>query len=567
MKSYPFLLLFTCYSSIGIAQQRYSVVISEIMADPSPIVSLPTYEWIELTNTSNSIINLQQWRIADASGTSGPMPFYLLKPDSSVIVCSSTAFASLSLLGSCITVTSFPSLDNDGDLLWLKTSAGLTMHAIEYTSAWYRNELKKEGGWTIEMIDPRNACNGASNWKASNDIIGGTPGRVNSVHGLNTDIQPPQLLRSYTTDNSTIILVFDDPVDSLSSATLSHYSIDGNITLSNASSIPPLFNKVQLKTNSPLSSNTIYHITATAISDCNNNNITPTTIKTGLPADPQPAEWIINEILFDPKPGGFDYVEFYNNSDNIFDASKLHIASRNSNGVMGLPKILSPVPYYIFPGEWLLVTEDTANLAQRYRLKDSSPILQLPSLPSLPDDEGNVVILNAQGLPTDEVSYSDDWHFKLLSDKEGISLERIDPSSASQDAGNWHSAASTAGYGTPGYKNSQYRRPIPAKAMIEVSPPIFSPDNDGRDDIAVISYATAEPGFVINVTVYDAAGRPVRHLVRNAILGISGYWTWDGLDDQYRKIPIGTYIVLAEMYNLQAKRTIFKTAIVLARKL
>jgi hypothetical protein len=55
--------------------------------------------------------------------------------------------------------------------------------------------------------------------------------------------------------------------------------------------------------------------------------------------------------------------------------------------------------------------------------------------------------------------------------------------------------------------------------------------------------------------------------VRNGILGVSGYWTWDGLDDQYRKIPIGTYIVLAEMYNLQAKRTIFKTAIVLARKL
>lgn len=566
MKSYPLLLAFACVASIVSAQQRYAVVISEIMADPSPMIGLPNYEWVELRNTSNTVINLQQWRISDASTTSGPLPFFLLQPDSSVIICSSSGVASLLSFGTCIAVTGFPSLDNDGDLLSLKTASGATMHAVEYHSSWYRNALKQEGGWSLEMIDPHNACNGAANWKASIDPAGGTPGQTNSIHAANTDTKPPSLQRSYTTDNTTIVLVFDDPVDSLIAATLSNYSIDGGLSLINASCIPSLFNKVQLKTGNPILPGIIYHVTATGIADCSANTSTAT-VKTGLPSDPHTGEWIINEMLFNPRPGGYDYVEFYNNSNKIFDASKLHIASRTSNGNMGLPKTLSAVPYYIFPGEWIAVTEDSIAVAQQYTVPDSVHLLQVTSLPSLPDDEGNIATLNAQGLPTDEVHYLANWHFNLLHEKEGVSLERLDPFAASQQAGNWHSAASTAGYGTPGYKNSQQRRVAPAGTLIEVSPRTFSPDNDGHNDIAFISYATGEPGFVINVTIYDAAGRPVRNLVRNGLLGVSGYWAWDGLDDKGRKIPVGTYLLFAEIYNLQGRKSIFKIAIVLARKL
>ena len=87
-------------------------------------------------------------------------------------------------------------------------------------------------------------------------------------------------------------------------------------------------------------------------------------------------------------------------------------------------------------------------------------------------------------------------------------MERIDPDGISQDEKNWHSAASTAGFGTPSYKNSQYKLLQKINATITITPKIFSPDNDGRDDIASIQYKVTEPGFMANITIYDSYGNP-----------------------------------------------------------
>ena len=76
----------------------------------------------------------------------------------------------------------------------------------------------------------------------------------------------------------------------------------------------------------------------------------------------QPGDGIINEILFNPRSNGYDYVEFYNKSNKIFDASKLYIANRNSSGVISSINSLSTTPFYIFPGDYIVVTEDADNL-------------------------------------------------------------------------------------------------------------------------------------------------------------------------------------------------------------
>ena len=178
-------------SSILLCQNRYDIVIDEIMADPTPQVGLPNNEWIELKNTTSSPVNLQNWRIGDATGQSGPMPNFVLQPDSFVIVCTGSAVAAMSAFGTTISVTSFPSLDNEGDQLFLRAANGRTIHAVAYTSAWYQNELKKDGGWTLEMIDTKSPFAGISNWKAGTNTTGGTPGKKNSVDAVNDDAAGP----------------------------------------------------------------------------------------------------------------------------------------------------------------------------------------------------------------------------------------------------------------------------------------------------------------------------------------------------------------------------------------
>lgn len=550
------------------SQNRYDVVIDEIMADPTPLVGLPNNEWIELKNTSSIAINLQNWRIGDATGQSGPLPNFTLLPDSFVIVCTGSAVAALSAFGTTISVTSFPSLDNNGELLYLKAPNGGIIHAVNYSSAWYRNQLKKDGGWTLEMIDTKSPCTGSSNWGASINTTGGTPGKKNSIDAINNDATAPQLQNAYTTDSVTIVLVYDEPVDSLSGATPANYSLDGGLTIINAKTLAPLFNGVEIKFTSPMTANTVYNITAMNVKDCKGNRIgTANKAKVGLPADAAAGEWIINEILFNPRTNAFDYVEFYNNSHKIFDASKLYIANRNNSGVVSSIKALSIVPYYIFPGDYIVETEDAANLSMQYLVQNPRQVLEISSPPSFADDAGDVIALNFQGEIVDEVKYKEDWHFKLIDNDEGVSLERIDPDGPSQDATNWHSAASTAGYGTPTYKNSQYKLLSSIHATIETTPKIFSPDNDGRDDIASIQYAVTEPGYIANVTIFDVAGKPVRNLVRNGMLGLTGHWNWDGLNDKGLKLPVGTYIIFTEIFNLQGKKKQFKNAVVLAGKL
>lgn len=538
------------------------------MADPSPQVGLPNYEWIELRNNSNSPINLQGWRIADSGGQSGAMPDYLLEAGSYVIVCSNSALASMSSYGNAIAVTSFPSLANDGELIFLKDPSGNVIHALEYSSDWYGNALKKEGGWSLEMIDPSNPCNGATNWKASVDERGGTPASQNSVYADNPDHDSPGLKYGYVPESNIIILVFNESLDSASVNNPGNYFITGGINIQNVRALPPLFREIEINTTNELTVGTIHEITVKGVRDCSGNEIqSENHIRFGISSVPEAGDIVINEILFNPHPNAYDYVELYNRSNKILDASKISLANRNSSQVISSIVSLTSKPRLILPGDYIVATTNAPSLSLNYHVKDPDAVIIPQSMPSFPDDKGIAIVLNQQGEVLDELHYDEKWHFKLINDPEGVSLERIDPNSETQNPGNWHSASSTSGYGTPGYKNSQAQSQQQGSAKIEVRPAIFSPDNDGIDDIASIHYKMDEPGWVANLTIFNVAGRPVRILVRNAIMGKNGYWNWDGLDDKGMKLPAGIYILFTEIFNLNGKKQVFKKSIVLTARL
>ncbi len=559
-----FLLPVTVLSQIA---NRYDIVIDEIMADPTPQVGLPNNEWIELKNTSAVAINLQGFRISDISGQSGAMPSYILRPDSFVIVCTASAVAALSSFGPTISITSFPSLDNNGEQLSLLSPQGRIIHAVNYNITWYQNELKKDGGWTLEMIDTKNPCSGFSNWKASIDLKGGTPGKKNSIDAVNQDKDAPKLVRAFAIDNLNITLVFDEPLDSLKGATAGNYTISDGIGLpQTAMAISPAFDRVTLRLNAPLAINKVYTATAINVSDCAGNSIeSKNNARFGLSSVADSLDIVINEILFNPKPNGIDYVEIYNRSQKIIDAKQLYIANRNSTNIISSIQQLSTESILLFPGDFLVITADPINVMQQYVTTNPDAFLQLSSMPSFSDDKGNVIILNAQGKIVDEVMYSDKWHFALIANTEGVSLERIDYNAPSVQS-NFHSAATSIGFGTPGYKNSQFRIDQQVQGEITVTPDVFSPDNDGMDDFVTINYSFPSAGYVANITIFDAKGRAVRYLQRNALSGLKGSYVWDGLGEKQQKLSQGIYIIYTEIFNTDGKKKQFKNTIVLARR-
>lgn len=544
-------------------------MIDELLPDPSPSVQLPNTEFIELKNVSSTAINIRNWKLSDGSSTATITTNYILQPDSFVIICTNNAIPLYTAYGSTIGVSNFPSLNNDADVISLYASDGKLIHAVGYNTNWYQNAVKSDGGWALEMIDTHNSCSGMNNWKASTDNSGGTPGKKNSVDATNKDDLPPALLRTFTTDSITITALFDEPLDSNSAATTSNYIIS-NMEGHPVSATPqlPLCTEVVMKLAMPLYSKTVHELKVNNVQDCAGNAIGVfNTTKTGIPVMADSTDIVINEILFNPKSDGYDYIELYNRSNTIINLKQLYIASRNITGELTAIIPLSQDPYLFFPGEYRVFTENNQWLQQQYLVKDPSLIIQLSSLPSMPDDKGTLVVLNQQGAIIDELHYDHNWHFALIDDEAGIALERINYNFPTQNKNNWTSAASTAGFGTPGYQNSQLMNDVQLQAQVTVMPAVFSPDNDGWNDFATIEYQVTEPGYVANIRIFDANGRRVRYLAQNATLSAAGRFTWDGLDENRHQLPVGIYIVLTEIFSLQGKTKKFKQAVTLARKL
>ena len=153
----------------------------------------------------------------------------------------------------------------------------------------------------------------------------------------------------------------------------------------------------------------------------------------------------------------------------------------------------------------------------------------------------------------------------MITNPEGVSLERLNADGESVQS-NFHSASTTAGYGTPGAKNSQQLITDPFEGMINLSHEVFSPDNDGTDDFLTIDYKFPAAGFVTNITVFDANGRMVRRLQKNSLSGITGYYKWNGLGEQNNKLAQGIYIIFTEIFSSDGVKKIFKKTVVLARR-
>ena len=547
--------------------QINDVIFSEIMADPLPPIGLPEYEYIELFNRSDYEVNMKGWTI-ECGRTIKKFPDILMEPGSFLLLVDEDVEEIFSNYGNCSPIfTSRTSLPNSGTMVKLSDQHGSLICWLNYSNEWFSNGYHRSGGRSLEIIDPDRFCGGQDNWSESEDISGGTPGRLNSVNRLNPDTTRPEILFVEIPEDSIIKIVFTEPMDSSTQDEVNYFCIDQNIGYPTKIIMQgPDYQSVLLKLNDPLSSGTIYHLTISDnLKDCSGNKINlQEPVKIGKPEVPAKGDILISEIMFDPMPGETEFLELYNHSEKIIDLGYLLVAKRNEQtGTISSWIHVYEGNRYLFPGEFLLLSSNILQIISGYT-KTGGTMIEIPNMPVFNDHQDIVVIMDIWLNVIDEFKYHNEMHFTLLNGTEGVSLERISYDRPSSDPHNWHSAAENTGFSTPGYSNSQSVSAVIHDSGIKIEPEIFTPDNDGKDDFTNILYSFNCPGYVMSIWIYDPEGRLIRHLADNQLIGTSGFITWDGIDDYGQRARMGIYIVLIRFFDLEAGVWEFKKTCILS---
>ncbi len=547
----------------------YNVVINEIMADPEPSLFLPEYEYIELYNTTDYNLSLNDWTLAVGSSVK-TISLGNINSGDYIILCDEDAEYYFQGYGNVLSFSNFPSLGNSEQTLTLRDSEGKIISNILYTDEWYQDEFKAEGGWSLEQIDPLNPCGGENNWIASVNENGGTPGIENSVNNSNPDEEAPKLERVIVIDENNIQLFFDEPLDSLSAMLTSLYKVDQGIgSPDSISLIDPDYIALKLYFDNNFKLGAVYILEILGgLTDCAGNEINEhNSSKFSIPELPARNDLVINEILFNPLPDGFDFIEIYNRSEKTIDLKEILIASYDDEKLeFNTIETITGDGHLIFPQDYIVITEDSESVQLQYMTTNPEGFINVDDLPGYNDDKGRVILLDRWQNEIDNLGYDEDMHFDLLATIEGVSLERINYDRDTDDKTNWHSASELVGFATPGYENSQYMDVGDIEDEVSVEPEIFSPDNDGFEDFANISFTLDESGYVANIKIFDSKGRLVRYLANNQLLGINGVISWDGLDEKNQKAPVGIYVVFIEIFDLDGNVKQFKESVVVGTK-
>ena len=523
----------------------HDIVINELFPDPSPPRQLPEAEFVEIYNASGLPLSLNDFALADAAGSTR---FANLSIDAGeyLILCDVTDTALFSKYGRVYGMPGFPSLNNSGDDLSLYSAGGELLDRVSYKLSWYQDESKKEGGWTLERIEVDPLCEGKSNWHASTDQRGGTPGISNSVAGTKWDYSAPLLLSARILNPYALKMTWDEPLSrvpdlSMPSGGPGIDSIERGVQMERGFLI--------LHFSDSLQKGILYSISLDSVTDCSGNYDSITLrFLDAFPLDNN--DLVINEILFNPRSGGVDYVEILNRSRKIIPVAGLEIGERDPSTMIFADKAAATQKFmFLMPQDIYVFTSDTYRVASQYFVRYPDKLLMIEGMPNFPDEEGVVLLRDSSGKTIDSVHYFESWHYDLLADRNGVSLERIDPAGPSNDPVNWFSASSLRGYGTPTDSNSQLYAVPSFQGSIDVNPEVFSPDLDGYKDLLILRIQTEIPGYTCRIRIFDSRGYPVRTICDNELLSAESEFRWDGLDDERLKLREGIYIIDFELLH------------------
>lgn len=269
----------------------------------------------------------------------------------------------------------------------------------------------------------------------------------------------------------------------------------------------------------------------------------------------EPNEVVFNELLPNPFAGGSEYIELYNRSERTVSLSGLAIAVRKADGTLSTHYPLSSLVGYFEPAEYRLLTKSKEDVLPFYLISKPEALYEL-KLPVLANTTSTLVLFRTKdNVVIDEICYSSKWHAASMKDEKGVALERIDPDKETQDSKNWTSASATAQYGTPGYRNSQFRT-SDSNESTGIELPEFS-ESTGEYFIA---YRLDEPGYTCRARIFDTTGRYVAEIANQDLLGTEGRLIWNGMTMSGSRLRTGLYILYIELSHMNGQTKSYKKA-------
>jgi hypothetical protein len=529
-----------------------SVVISEIMYSPRS----GDPEWIEILNIGGAPSGLRGWSITDAAKTSRHMiavnPVSLSPGGFLVLTSDTTALNAAHPIphGRAVQMSSFPSLNNNGDAVYLFDDDGLCVDSVTYQPMWGGGP-----GNSLERIDPGGPSTDAANWASSVDPQRATPGRVNSVARRDYDLSLSNVhaVTSASGDvceisvtirnagrqpaNTWEIVVADD-VDRDSVADADEVVAREVYTdvLAGGDSLHCV-----LQWAAPIPGRHFMRAGVCMAQDERNSNDGVSTVVT-VPIAPGSVS--INEIMYEPLTGMPEYIELANVSPSILHLDDCLITDQPTAGGSVNCWKLSGRSYRLKRGGYLTVLSDSSGFSWFPSLgqSENGPVAVMNSSGLGLNNDGDAVVLrSADGVVLDSVWYTPSFHTPEIPDTRGRSLERVNPVLHGTNGGNWGTCVDPSG-GTPGIRNSVAVDIFPPTAALRAAPNPFSPDGDGHDDVTVLSYSLPVRTSLLRARIFDIRGRLFRELVNVVPAGTAGNIVWDGRDAQGRRGRIGVYI-------------------------
>ncbi len=253
---------------------------------------------------------------------------------------------------------------------------------------------------------------------------------------------------------------------------------------------------------------------------------------------------LINEIMHSPDTtaGQTEWIELFNPNPQPVKLGKWRVedASGRSGEI--------PEDTQIAGGGFLVLTKSKSDFQTQYPV--GIEVVEI-NLPSLNNDKDTLTLYDNADRQIDLVSYVGSGSIR------GRSLERVQTSLPSNQAGNWLLSIALVG-ATPGKINSRSQN-VAGKPKLTINPTPFNP----QVSETTIRYESPT-NALITLQIFDSAGRPVRILLDQREAGGVQSVKWDGRDEYGERVPVGVYIcqLIVSGNSKQSATRVAKTVVV-----